>query len=849
MQTALKKDFKIPEITRQEIHPKNQLQKDRLLTAEHWICMERAKLYTESYKQTEGEYPTIRAAKALKHTFDNMTINIYPESLLVGNPSSHYIAPPIAPERGDLTTVFKWLYPTLKKKHGYHMSKEHKKWFKKEILPYWEDKNVRYLKVKAFEKAGLSSKLKLRDGSLKRIKHAFGLNHFVRLVFDQDTNWKDRVKFILSLRYMINGLKAATDDNIKGRGRCIDVQAHIVIGHKNVLKFGFKGIKEQAEERLKTTEKESEKEFLKGVIIVCNAIKDFSNRFSVLAKQMAEKMEDLERKSELLKISEITSKVPWNPPETFYEAVQSIWFTQNAMIISYGAGSLLALGRLDQLLYPSYKKDIENKTLTNDEALKLIEEFIIKINTNVVIWPNISGVRLNHLGSDIENLTLGGTTPDGKDATNELTFLFIEGVKNTRLATNASFRFSKKSPEEYLRRVLEIHKYTNSPALFNDEFLIKSMERDGYSPEAARDYCLVGCVEQSGNGDTYGATGGCKLYFPTILDLVINRGKTTFYGNQDTTDTGDPTKFKTFDEFMNAFYIQLQEIVDVVADATIIRDKIWAENYHVPLISCTIDGCIENAKDGTDGGSDYYFSNIGGGGLGTVVDSLAAIKKFVYEEKKVSMAELIEALHTNFYEKEPLRKLLSNGPKYGNDDDYVDSLAVEIIDRWAEMVNNRTTIKNGHFKPSCVSYGLNVYEGVGEPATPNGRKAGEPFSNSISPCNGVEIQGPTATFNSVAKIDHVKLGFGSSLNMRFPNFILKPDKIDIFKALVESYFEKGGTHVQVNTMGSECLRDAQVHPENYQDLIVRVSGYAAYFTRLGKEIQDDIINRCEFSEF
>ena len=848
MQTIVKEDLRIPKIPRREIHPKNQLQKDRLLNAEKWLCMERAKLSTESYKQTEGEFPTIRAAKSLKHTFDNMTINIYPEELLVGNRSSHYIAPPISPVRGDLTLVFKLVYPTLKKYYGYKMSKEDKKCLKKEILPYWIDKSVRYLKIKAFEEAGLSSKLKL-EGSLKRIKQAFGLNHFVRLFVDKDASLKEKLYFIRKLPSWIKNLKAGTADNIKGRGRCIDVQAHIVIGYKNVLKFGFKGIKEKAENRLKTAENEAEKGFLKGIIITCEAMKCFSDRFSVLAKEMAKKTEDPERQSELFKISEVTRRVPWNPPKTFYEAVQSIWFTQNAMIIDYGAGSLFALGRMDQLLYPYYKKDINNKSLTDDEALRLLEEFIIKINNNIIVWPNVSGVRLNHLGSDIQNMTLGGLKPDGTDGTNELTFLFIEAVKNTNLATNASFRFSKKSPEEYIRRVLEIHKYTNSPALFNDEFIIKSMEREGYAPEAAKDYCLVGCVEQSGNGDTYGATGGCKLYFPTILDLVINRGKTTFLGNQDTLDTGDPTKFKSFDEFMNAFYIQLQEIVDTVADATIIRDEIWAKNYHIPLISCTIDGCIQNAKDATDGGSDYYYSNIGGGGLATLVDSLAAIKKFVYEEKKVSMAELIEALQTNFKEKEPLRQLLSNGPKYGNDNDYVDSIAVEIIDKWSEMVNNRTTIKNGHFKPSCISYGLNIYEGIFEPATPNGRKAGEPLSNSISPCNGVETHGPTATFNSVAKIDHIKLGFGSSLNMRFPNFILKPENIDIFKTLVESYFEKGGTHVQVNTMGSECLRDAQTHPENYKDLIVRVSGYAAYFTRLGKEIQDDIIERCEFTNF
>ncbi|MHA1291304.1 MAG: glycyl radical protein [Promethearchaeota archaeon] len=830
------------------LHPKNKIQKNRLLSSEHWLCLERAKFYTDSYKETEGQHPSLRAAKALKKTFENMTITIYPEELLVGNRSSQYIAPPIAPERGDMTFVLKYLLPELKKKYGYRITKEHKKWLLKYIIPYWKGKTVRDLKVKIFDEKGLSSKFSLGNGGLKRIRQAFGLKHIKKLIEDPNTTFKEKVKFILQLPKWIKAMKAGTADNVKGRGRCIDTQAHIVVGHKNVLKYGFKGLKEKAEKKLQFVKNESEKGFLEGVIIVCESMKDFSLRFADLAENLAKKESNKERSKELSTIADICKKVPWNPPETFYEALQSLWFTQNAAIISYGAGSGITPGRVDQLLYPYYKKDIEEKRITNEEVLRLVEEFIIKINNNVVIWPNIMGVRLNHLGSDIENITIGGLGTNGEDATNELSYIFIEGVKNTNLATSVSFRFSKKSPREFVQKVLEIHKYTNSPALFNDEIIIKAMVRDGYSIEAARDYCLVGCVEPSGNGDTFGATGGSKLYFPSILDLVLNRGKTTFFGTQDTVDTGDPTKFKTFEEFMNAYYIQLQQIVDTIAEATNLRDNIWAENYHNPLISCTIDGCIKNATDMTAGGANYKFQAIGGGGLGTVVDSLAAIKKFVYDEKKVTMAELIEALQKNYKNKEILRQLLSNGPKYGNDDDYVDEIAVELVDKFCDMVYNKNLKRGGHFKASFISYGLNVYEGALEPATPDGRKAGDPFSNSISPSNGAEKNGPTAALNSVAKLPHTKIGYGNSLNMRFPHlFVNSQDGLEKFRYLIEGYFEKGGMHLQVNTMGTECLKDAQVHPENYEDLIVRVSGYAAYFTRLGKEIQDDIIERIEFS--
>ncbi len=847
MKAQLKDRSFITDFKSAGLHPKNLLQKERLLSSEHWLCMERAKFYTDSYRETEGEHSSIRAAKALKRTFDKMTIIIYPEELLVGNRSSKYIAPPIAPERGDMTFVLKTFFPDLKK-FGYRISHAHKKQLFKDIIPYWNGKTVRDIKVKKFEDAGLYSKLNMSLKEIKRKLKAFGLSTFIRLFLEENAKTMEKIKLFLKLPKLVKAIKGGTADNVKGRGRCIDTQAHIVVGHKNVLKYGFKGIKEKAQIRLKTAENESEKDFLNAVIMVCEAIRDFSYRFLDLAILMVNNEKDEERKSELLKIAKICKKVPWNPPDTYYEALQSLWFTQNAAIISYGAGSGITPGRVDELLYPYYKKAIEENLTTNDEVLRLIEEFIIKINNNVVIWPNIMGVRLNHLGSDIENITIGGLGRNGEDATNELSYLFVEAVKNTNLATSVSFRFSKKSPKEFIKKVLELHKYTNSPALFNDKIIIKAMVRDGYSIEAARDYCIVGCVEPSGNGDTFGATGGSKLYLPSILDLALNRGKTSFFGTQDTIDTGNPEEFKTFEEFMNAYYTQLQQIVENVAEATNLRDGIWADYFHNPLISCTIDGCIESTKDMTDGGAQYKFQAIGAGGLGTIVDSLVAIKKFVYDEQKVTMKELITALQTNFKNNEALRQILKNGPKFGNDDDYVDAIAVDLVDKFCDMVFNKKLSRGGHFKASFISYGLNVYEGALEPATPNGRKAGEPLSNSISPCNGAEKNGPTATLNSLAKIDHTKIGYGDSLNMRLPSYLVNSDKgLEVFRHLIDAYFERGGMHVQFITMGTELLRDAQCNPENYDDLIVRVSGYAAYFTRLGQEIQDDIIERVEFT--
>ncbi len=845
-----------------ELHQKNKIQKERLLSSPHWLCMERAKFYTDVYRETEGENPSIRAAKALKKTFEKMTIEIYSEELLVGNRSSQYIAPPFAPEKGDINYVFKYLFPRLEK-FGYHILPEHKKILFEEILPYWKGKSVRDIKVKKFKENSLNSGLNLSIKEIIRKLKAFEISSFLGL-FAEDNNLEesclntiDKIKrnsrnigMIFQPWKLINAIKAGSQDNVRGRGRCIDTQAHIVVGHKNVLKYGFKGIKEKSHQKFNAVKTESERNFLLSVEMVCDAMKMFSERFSNLAREKARNETNDERKKELLEIAEICEKVPWNPPQNLYEAVQSLWFTQNAVIISYGAGSGITPGRVDQLLYPYYKKDIEEGKITDDKVMRMLEEFIIKINNNVVIWPNIGGVRLNHLGSDIENITIGGVDRDGNDATNELSYLFIDAIRNTKLATSSSFRISKKSQDKFFKKVVELHKETNGSAFFNDEIVIEALMKDGYSIENARDYCIVGCVEPNGNADTFGATGGVKVYLPTAIDMVFNRGKTTFFGNQDTIDSGNPENFKSFDEFMNAYYKQLEQMVKYVSDAGNLRDEIWAEKFHNPLISCTIDGCIENAKDMTQGGAKYNFVAIGGGGLATITDSLTAIKKFVYDKKSVKMKDLMRALRRNFNSFEKLRVILNNGPKFGNDDNYVDSIAVEIVDKFSEMVTSKKLNYGGHFKPSFISYGLNIYEGALEPATPDGRKAGKPLSNSISPSNGAEKKGPTAVLNSLAKIDHTKIGFGDSLNMKFPAYLLNSDKgIENLSVLIKTYFEMGGFHIQFNIIGTEILVDAQKHPEKYEDLIIRVSGYSAYFNRLGKEIQDDIIRRTEFRSF
>lgn len=832
------------------LHPANGAMKQRLLGAEHWLCVERARYFTQSWRQTEGQPTSLRSARALAHVLDQMSVRIEPEELLVGNRASRPIAPPIAPERGDFTFVFRCLFEELEA-FGYRIDPADRAILFDEVMPYWEGRTVRDEKIAALRSHGLASPLKVSPRELHRKLRAFGPKGLTRLFLKEDPKAtraeraRQAAALLARLPRLLRAVKAGAGDNLKGRGRCTDTQAHIVLGHKKILQLGFAGIRQQARTRLTEPCDDEQRAFLEAVVLTCDAMGRFSMRFAELARAQAA-CASPERAAELSGIAARCERVPWLPPSTFHEALQALWFAQNAAIISYGAGSGITPGRVDQLLWPYYQRDVERGALTRAHALRLLEELILKLNDNVVIWPNIGGVELNHLGSDVENVTVGGVDERGDDATNELSYLLIDAIENTSLATTASFRVSKKSPQRFVERVVAMHRRTNSPAFLNDETTIAAMVKDGYALEDARQYCLVGCVEPSGNGDTYGATGGTKVYFPTALDMVLHRGRTTFFGNQDGPDTGDADSFSTFDQLLSAFFVQLEAMVGIATSACDLRDEIWKRRFHNPLISSTIDGCIESGRDMTAGGARYNFGSVGGGGLGTVVDSLVAIRTLVFEERSLTLRELRQALACNFRGHEPLRQRLAAMPRFGNDEPHVDELARDIVARFCAMVSARPTINGGHYKASLISYGLNVYEGALEPATPDGRLAGMPLSNSMSPSNGAERRGPTAMLNSLARIDQTAIGYGNSVNMRLPIGLLSSDKgVQSAACLVRTYFDKGGFHLQLNAVDTATLRAAQDRPADFADLIVRVSGYSAYFTRLGRSIQDDIIARTE----
>jgi len=783
--------------------------KEKLLSSPYEVCIERARLYTRSYQETEGQPSAIRAAKALAKTLAEMTIHIDEEELIVGNRTGKRLAGVIPVERGDINAVLEMDMDTMpKRKRPFMISEDDRRALREQILPYWKGKTIRDKKATLWAERGLMK---------------------VKLLGEIDRNCPNLAIDIF------------------------DVQGHLVLGHGNVMRQGFSGIKERAKQHLEQLQTENPDErrnadFLQAVIICSEGAIAFAGRFAGETMKLAEKEADPGRRDELLRIADNCRWVPANPPRTFYEAIQCLWFTQVIAQISYGMAGTFALGRVDQYLYPFYKRDVEQGIITKEEALELIEELELKLTSNILLLPEVGLEVSSTLGTSPQPITIGGLTKDGKDATNELSWMILEASEKLKgVINNLAIRIHGKTAEDFMLRACRVYRSTSGQAFYNDEAIIPALLSDGYSLEDARDYAIVGCVEPTGSGDTFACTGGHDLKLGGVLEIVLTNGGYRLMGGQGL-PTGDPTRFETFDEFMDAFRRQLEHNVKMAVDAVNIKDAIYQAEFPAPFVSATLTGCVESGRDATDGGARYNFGSITARGLGTTADSLAAIKKLVFDDQVLTMSELVELLETNFERKDELRHLLINrAPKYGNDDDYVDLIAKEIAELFCREVTEHQSIRGGHFRPSFYSYGTHVLDGLFLGATPDGRMAGEAISNGISPVNAREKKGPTAVLNSAAKLEHTLISNGNALNLRLlPSLVQDEAALGKVASLVRTYFHLGGMHLQFNVVSREMLEDAQKHPQDHRDLVVRVSGYSAFFTDLGKLIQDDIIARTEF---
>jgi formate C-acetyltransferase len=539
--------------------------------------------------------------------------------------------------------------------------------------------------------------------------------------------------------------------------------------------------------------------------------------------------------------------VPAHAPETFWEALQYYWFVHLGVITELNTWDSFNPGRLDQHLLPFYRREIEAGTLTEDRARELLQSFWIKFNNQPA--PPKVGVTAQESNTytDFCLINIGGVNAAGDDAANELSYLILDVIEEMRLLQPSSMvQISKKNPDRLLLRALKIIKTGyGQPSLFNTDAIVPEMVRMGKTVEDARDGGCSGCVETGAFGkESYILTGYFNL--PKVLEITLNNGVDPRTGEPIGIESGDPSAFESFDDLYDAFERQLGYFIDVKIKGNVVIERLWAEYLPVPFLSILIDDCIDTGKDYNDGGARYNSSYIQGVGMGSVTDSLTAIRYHVYDTQRLSLAEMLDAMKSDFDGREDLRRALADEtPKYGNDDYYADDVLRRVFDSYFAAIDGRPNTKGGHFRINLLPTTCHVYFGSVVGAMADGRKAREPLSEGISPVQGADRKGPTAVLKSAAKIDHLRTG-GTLLNQKFTPQILSNEE-DLVKLghLIRAYFKMDGHHIQFNVVTAETLRKAQKEPGKYKDLIVRVAGYSDYFVDLGTELQNEIIRRTE----
>ncbi len=820
---------------------------DLVLTAPYEICIERAHLVTRAWRENEDTSPDLRAARAFELLADHATVDIHPLEGIAGMQTSRRVGTALPIERGDANAILRYEIDALLKRPSqpYRIDPDDRRELLEEILPYWEGRTVRDLRTARWRRSGRHVAPRFSPSSLVRRWRGLDLGKLRDMV---------RSPVIQPL----NALAEAREITVNNPAlvmNVFDVQGHMVLGNRNVLPGGFRAIRDRAEARLQRCEDDGDAEgteFCRGVLICCDAVRRWAGRYADRARELAADETDETRREELLAIADRCDRVPFEAPRDFREAVQAVWLIEVGAVLAHGMTGIFATGRLDQMLWPWYERDRAEGRITREEAQELLQELLVKLSSNLLLLPSVGKATGSELGADSMAVTVGGLGRDGRDATNELSHVFLDAVAAVRgLGNTFSIRVADDSPDAWLRHIAEVFSVTSGPGVFSDEQVVDALHRTGCTLEDARDYAVIGCVEPTSDGNTFGCTSGNDISLVGALEMALLRGHVRIMGTQVGPDTGDPRSFTRFDEFMEAFRRQVSFMVETVAAGVDIKDRVYAEGFHNPYVSMTLDGCVDSARDMTCGGARYDFASISARGLGTAADSLAAIQAAVFERGKVSMDELLRALDRNFDGREPLRQYLHNRcPKYGNDDPVADAVAAAVSAHFCNEVSARTCSRGGPFRPGFFSYGMHVLEGALLGATPDGRRSGEPISNSLSPSNGVERNGPTGVLNSVSRHDGGLISNGYALNVKLlPSLLQTAERRDKFGAMLRGYFDQGGMEVQFNVVDDETLRDAQRHPDRYRDLVVRVSGYSAFFTDLGPAIQNELIARTGFGEY
>ncbi|KAA8667422.1 trans-4-hydroxy-L-proline dehydratase [Clostridium sp. HV4-5-A1G] len=766
------------------------------------ISMERAQIESDVYKKYEGKVsiPVLRAL-VLKELMSKKKLCINKGELIVGErgeaPAATYTYPELC-----CHTLKDFDIMNIREKISFKVNEEDKKIQKDTIIPYWEKRSMRH---------------KILDSMTDEWKDCYAAGMFTEFMEQRGPG------------------HTAGDDKIYKKG---------FLDFKNDINRAINNL-----DFFNDDEALDKKNQLEAMSIACDAIMILGQRYSEYAAKLAEEEKDPLRKQELLEISKVCQHVPANAPRTFWEALQMYWFVHLCVISELNPWDAYNPGRLDQHLNPFYEKGLEEGTLTRESAKELLECFWVKFNNQPA--PPKVGVTLKESGTytDFANINVGGVTVDGKSGVNDVSYLLLDVIDEMRLLQPSSnVQISKKSPQKFVKRACEIsRKGWGQPSMFNADAVTQELVRAGKSIEDARCGGTSGCVEAGAFGkEAYILTGYLNL--PKIFQITLNNGTDITTGKKLGIETGDVTTFKTYDELFNAFKKQLKYFVDVKVQGNRVIEKLYASLMPVPFLSIITSDCISKGKDYNAGGARYNTSYIQGVGIGTISDSLIAIKYQVFDKNNITMSELMNTTKDNFEGHEDILNLVKNKtPKYGNDDDYADTVMKQIFDAFYNEVNGRKNGRGGFYRIDMLPTTCHIYFGAVMGATPNGRKAYAPVSEGISPEKGADTNGPTAVIKSASKMDHLRTG-GTLLNQKFnPSAVEGDTGLNNLASLVRSYFTLDGHHIQFNVISRETLLAAQKNPDEYKDLIVRVAGYSDYFNNLDKVLQNEIIQRTEQS--
>ena len=833
-----------------EKSPRIQRLIDHLYANMPEIEADRAELITESYKQTEGQPIIKRRSAAFRHILENIPIVIRPEELIVG---SNSIAP-----RGCQTFPeysYEWLeleYDTFATREAdpFYISPSTVERLKK-VYPYWKGKTVSDLATESMD---------------EKVRDVF-FNHGIFTVGN----------------YFYNGI------------------GHINVDYAKVINCGLESIIADAQSRINNLSMGKgdyirRKRLLEAIIESCEGVIAYARRYSALALDMASQCTDSVRKAELLRIAEACDRVPAKPARSFYEACQAFWFIQQ-LLQCESSGHSISPGRFDRYMYPLFKQDIDSGKLTYEQAQEYIDCIWVKLNDLNKVRDAASAEGFAGYGL-FQNLIVGGQDESGLDTTNELSYMCMEAQLHVRLPQpSLSIRVWNGTPHDLLIKAASVvREGLGVPAFYNDEVIIPSIMSKGLTLEDARDYCIIGCVEPQKGAKTDGWHDAAFFNMCRPLELVFSNGVDK--GEQIGPQTGDVEKMTTFEEFYEAYKTQELALIEMMVHADNAVDYAHSIRCPLPFQSCLCDDCMEKGLSLQEGGAHYNFTGPQGFGIANMTDALIAMRTLVFEQKKVSMAEMKQALADNFgkglipkkaleltieasklaneqgidvNEKfisevynslttastisdakkaryQEILDMIAELPKYGNDIHEVDMFAREVCNTYTKPFENFTNNRGGVYQAGLYPVSANVPLGYQTGATPDGRLAYTPIADGVGPASGRDVLGPTATANSVARLDHGIASNGTLFNQKFhPSALSGMEGLEKFVAYLRGYFDQKGMHVQYNVISRETLIDAQKHPENYKNLVVRVAGYSALFTTLSRSLQDDIINRTEQS--